>query len=286
MDLRQLVMLAFLLSILCTVFGFGLRATLDDVLFLLRRPALLGRSLLAMFVLVPMIAVALAHMFGFRPEVEIAIVALALSPVPPLLPMRETKAGGTEAYALGLMVVLSALAIVTIPLSLHVVNLVFGRASSMAPWAIGRVVLVSTLLPLAAGMIVRVALPAVADRIARPVALVATVLLPLAAVALLFTAAPGMWVLIGNGTLVALVTLAVAGFAVGHVMGGPEPDRSTVLAFSSACRHPAIALSLATANFPGLRVGAAIILYILVSGLVGVIYVAWRRQRATTAVSA
>jgi BASS family bile acid:Na+ symporter len=233
-----------------------------------------------------MIAIVLAHLFNFRPEVEVAIVALALSPVPPLLPMRETKAGGMAAYALGLMVVLSVLAIVTIPLALHVVNLFFGQASSMAPGAIGRIVLVSTLLPLAAGMIARAALPAVADRIARPVALVATVLLPLAAVALLFTAAPGMWALIGNGTLVALVTLAVAGFAVGHVMGGPEPDHSTVLAFSSACRHPAIALSLATANFPGLRVGAAIILYILVSGLVGVLYVAWRRRQTTRAVSA
>jgi BASS family bile acid:Na+ symporter len=274
------------LSVLCTVFGFGLKATLDDVVFLLRRPALLARSLLAMFVLVPMVAVALAHLFRFRPEVEIGIIALALSPVPPILPRKEMKAGGTEAYALGLMVVLSVLTIVTIPITLPVINLVFGQATAAAPGAIGRLVLMSMLLPLAAGMIARVALPGVADRIARPVALLGALLLPVAAAALVFAAAPAMWALIGNGTLLALAVLAVSGFAAGHVMGGPEPGHSTVLAFSSACRHPVIALSLATANFPGLRVGAAIILYLLVSSLIGVLYIAWRRQRTTRTVPA
>ena len=57
MDLKELVMLAFRVSILSTVFGFGLRATSRDLLYLGRRPGLLLRSVIAVFVIMPIVAV-------------------------------------------------------------------------------------------------------------------------------------------------------------------------------------------------------------------------------------
>ena len=47
MDLKQLVVLALQISIIATVFGFGLKATIADLLYLVHRPGLLARSLLA-----------------------------------------------------------------------------------------------------------------------------------------------------------------------------------------------------------------------------------------------
>src|SRR5262245_56962616 len=61
--LEHLITWVFQLSILATAFGFGLKATTEDVQDLIRRPALLGRSLLAIFVIVPIVAVALAYAF-------------------------------------------------------------------------------------------------------------------------------------------------------------------------------------------------------------------------------
>src|SRR5262245_4302924 len=110
MSLRHVIALAFQVSIVLTVFGFGLKATLDDVLFLVRRPGLLLRSVLAVFVIMPIVAVAFAWLFNFRPPVELALITLALSPVPPILPRKEMRLGGDEGYALGLLVALSALA--------------------------------------------------------------------------------------------------------------------------------------------------------------------------------
>jgi hypothetical protein len=60
MELRQLVILALQVSILCTVFGFGLRATTGDLLYLARRPGLMLRSLLAMLVVMPLVALGLS----------------------------------------------------------------------------------------------------------------------------------------------------------------------------------------------------------------------------------
>src|SRR3954469_10170581 len=125
MELKQFVILIAQLSILCTVFGFGLSATTNHLLFLIRRPALLARSFVAMFVIMPVVAAILVRLFDFRPSVEIALVALAISPVPPLLPQREGKAGGPSPYAIGLMAMLALLAVVLSPLADEIVAWTF-----------------------------------------------------------------------------------------------------------------------------------------------------------------
>jgi BASS family bile acid:Na+ symporter len=56
-----------------------------------------------------------------------------------------------------------------------------------------------------------------------------------------------------------------------------------VLALSSACRHPAIALSIAAANFPDEHFGGTILLYLIVSTVVGVPYLAWNRKQVAVA---
>ncbi len=111
MDIKQLIVHALQVAIIATVFGFGLRATLDDVLYVLRRPGLLIRSFLAVLVVMPMLVVVFVKGFDLRTTIEVVLVALALSPVPPLLPRKEKKAGGLPSFGLGLMLVLAVGAI-------------------------------------------------------------------------------------------------------------------------------------------------------------------------------
>ena len=59
MDFKQLVIVALQVSILSTVFGFGLKTTFEDMLYLVRRPGLLVRSLISVFLIVPVVAVVL-----------------------------------------------------------------------------------------------------------------------------------------------------------------------------------------------------------------------------------
>ena len=77
MDIKQLIVLALQVAIIGTVFGFGLRATLDDVLYVLRRPGLLIRSFLAVLVVMPMLVVVFVKVFDLRATVEVVLVALA-----------------------------------------------------------------------------------------------------------------------------------------------------------------------------------------------------------------
>lgn len=285
MELRQFVMLAFQVSILCIVFGFGLRAAPSDLLYLLRRPGLLWRSLLSVLVVMPIVAVAMASMFDVRRATEIALVALAISPVPPLLPRREGKAAGQESYGLALMVVLALVSIVAAPAAVEILQRVFDRPLGAAPGAIARVVLTMTVLPLVAGMAIRAMLPTLADRADAPVAFTAKVLLPPAIAVLLAGTWSALWDAVGGGAVIAMVAFVAIGLVVGDLSGRPEREHSIVLALSSACRHPGIALSIASANFPDEQFAGTILLYLIINAVVGTAYLGWRRRQVVAAPS-
>ena len=209
-------------------------------------------------------------------------MALSISPIPPLLPGKEKGAGGDASYGLGLMAIAAGLSIVILQLALQLLGRYFGRPFAMSSGAIARVVLTSVIVPLAAGLALRAIAPATGpasqeagwpgredgagNRRSRTSRRRAS-----AAVAL-----------VGNGTLVALAVFAAAGLIVGHWLGGRRDEDRLVLALSTASRHPAIALAVASANFPDEpNLGASIVLYLLVNGLVAFPFLAWRKRRAS-----
>lgn len=280
MQLEQWILLALQISIALTVFGFGLQATPGDLSSALRHRALMGRSLVAMFVVMPIVAVVLVQTTHLLPAVQIGLIALAISPVPPLLPRRQMKAGGDTAYALGLMVLATLLSIIVVPLGAKLLGRYFGEPFAMPSASITRVVLLMAIAPLVAGLALRTYLPRAAERISRPVGLVSQVLLTLGILPVLFVALPTVFSLVGNGTLLAMIAFVAAGLVAGDWLGGPDTDKRIVLALSTASRHPAIALAIARANHPNESdLGAAILLYLLVNLLVTLPYSAWRGRR-------
>lgn len=279
MDFKHLLILTIQASIMCTVFSFGLRATGSDLVYVARHPGLLGRSMLAIFVVMPAVAVLLVHVFDLRASVDVALIALAISPLPPLLPKKEAKAGGSAAFGLGLVAWLALLSIALIPAALHLLQLYYDLPLGIATMSIVKIVTLSVVLPLLAGILFRSALPRVAGRIAAPLNMVANILLGLAVLVLLVGALPTIGKLIGQGTLVAIILFAIAGLVTGHVLALPNAEHSVVLALSTACRHPAIALAIATSNFSKEPAGAAILLYLLVATLVCFPYVLWQQHK-------
>jgi len=279
MDLPQIVALALQVSIFLTVFGFGLRSTRDDLLSPARRPGTLARGLVAMFVVMPIVAILLSDAFQFHPAVEIALVALSISPMPPLLSNREAQAGGRVSYGIGLTVTAALLSIGFIPLAVGLIGHILGLRIAMGPAALVRLASWSVLLPLGLGMLVRYACPAAAAQVARPAAIVAIAGLVLSVAALLIAVMPTALTLVGNGTLLGFVVFVVVGLSVGHALGGPSREERAVLALSTACRHPAIAIAVANANFPEEKlVPAAILLYLLVNILVSIGFIVLQRR--------
>ena len=284
MTLQALILILMKSSIFLNVFAIGLEAGTSDTAYLFRRPGELVRAFFAVNVLMPLFAVILALVFNLNPAVEIALVALAISPVPPLIPRKVAKATSSGSYAIGLLIALGVLAVVFVPIALEILEQVFTVPLRMSPGSIAALVFMTILLPIGFGVAVCELLPNLAERLARPVSQIGGIGLLACLVVILISAAPAIWGLIGNGTLVALAAFVLVGVAIGHFLGGPEPEDRAALAISTASRHPGIAAAVATANFPDEKlVTAAVLLYLLVNALVLTPYQSWIRRRLATA---
>jgi BASS family bile acid:Na+ symporter len=152
--LADLILLAIKVSIVLTVFALALKASPQDAVYLFLRPRQLLRSVVSMNIVMPVFAAVFIRVFDLHPAVKIALVALSVSPVPPILPRKELKAGGKASYTIGLLVGAALLAIVFVPLALEVLGRIFAIPLGMSPLRVALVVLMTVLAPLAGGIAV------------------------------------------------------------------------------------------------------------------------------------
>jgi BASS family bile acid:Na+ symporter len=274
----KLVPLLLLASLFLVVFAAGLNATVRDATYALRRPARLARMLAAMYLVMPALAIAAALAFDLKPAVKLALVALALSPVPALMPGQALKAGSAGDY-MALLVAASLLAVPLVPLGTALCAYLFAVPLTVPAGQVALQMFAGVLLPFALGMLVRRVAPALAERIAKPAGLCATVLLVAGAAGPAVEAWRGFPALVGGGTLLALAAFTLAGLAAGHLLGGPRDEDRTLLALATATRHPGVAITLAHATAPDATLPtAAVIVYLILGALFWFPYARWTHR--------
>lgn len=279
MDAASLIRVTISASLMLVVFSLGLRSSVGDARYLFARPGLLVRSLLAMNVVMPLLVLWLVTTFDLRAPVKIALFALSISPVPPFLPGKQLKLAPSGGYIYGLLVAAAIFAIVLVPLTMALVGARAADGAHVSAAAVLKIVTLSVLLPLGIGMAVRHYSPALAARIEPWSSRLGMLLLVIGLIPILIVQWPSIRALIGDGTLLAIVAFTALGLAVGHLLGGPEPDDRSVLALATAARHPSVALAVAAATFPDQTlVPAAVLLALLVGVLASAPYVAWRKK--------
>ena len=278
MNPALLIRLALLISVLLIVIALGLRYKLAEAGYLLHRPGLVVRSLVAMNVIMPLIALWLVSSFDFKAPIKVALVALAISPLPPVLPGKQLKLT-SHAYIYGIVVVAAICAVGLVPVSAALLGARF-HTQHVSVVKVFPVVAVTLLVPLAVGLFIQRIRPAQAEGLAAVFSKVGTALLIVALIPVLVLEWPTIRALFGDGTVFAAVVLSGLGLVVGHLLGGPDPQNRTVLALATASRHPGVALvaaTSATTQAPRL-VTAALLLAFVVSIIVSAPYAAWRKR--------
>lgn len=259
------------------ILALGLRTTLADVSYLWRRPGLLARSVLAMYVLVPLVAVVMVKTLDLPPTTQRALLVLAICAGAPLVPRKLAGSGGAPSYVLSLAVTSSVLAIATVPLSVTLLAWLFDARVDVQPRAVGRVVAVSFLIPFLIGVAVHAAAPRLAGRLVGPITNVATALLLACAVVMLVVT---IALVIENGarSFIALMLFTVAALGVGHALGGPRLEDRMSLAVLCATRHIGLVVLVGFAS-PSRTAVAVLSAYIVAALLVSTPYLAWQRAR-------
>lgn len=278
-----MVALVMKIAITASVFGCGLGCRLEDVTWLWRRPGLLLRSVLAMYVVVPLVAVLMVRLLHLSGTVEAALMFLSVSAGAPLLPKKLLKLGGDPAYLTSLLVTTSLLAIVTVPLSMTALERVLPDFAAPSPGQVANLLLQSFLGPMGVGMALRAMARAFAERIGDPIMRVAGLAIVVCA-ALVVLAGWKEILSAGWIAVLAFVILCSAALLTGHLLGGPRPEQSTALAVSSASRHVGLALLMASGlTTPG--VSGIVAAYLFAANIVSMPYLKVAGRRIAAAAS-
>ena len=275
MGLTAYLLLALKASVALLIFAAGLGSRLKDFTYLTQRPRVMLRSLLAMYVVVPLLALVAVKLLRLPEGVEIALLVLAISAGAPLLPRKLMRLGNEE-YVFSLVVISSLLAIVTVPAWLTVLEPQFTRLDTVDAGKVAVVLGKSFLLPLLLGMAARWLLRDASDRVSDTLLKAVGVVFSACALTLLAT----HWQLIAaifGLPLLALGGFTLAALGVGHLMGGPDPNDRTALAVTCATRHVGVAMVIAAAT-PGPRTVVLIVAYMVASALVIIPYMKWRSR--------
>ena len=279
--MAETLLLVIKLSVAALIFAIGLGSTAGDLTYLWRRPGQLVRSLLAMYVAVPLAVSLLAKAFALPDPVRLAIFVLAISAGAPLLP-RKLSNLGREGYVFSLVVTSSLVAVVVVPAWMELLGSLIGRDASLEPWKVAGMIAKAFLAPLALGMVLHALQPKLAETLSDWIARAAGVTLAIGALVLL-VAARRMIFEAGWVSLLALAGMAVVALAIGHLMGGPDPADRKALAVSCAVRHVGIAM-LAASTVPGEQTMELVLAYLVAAAIVTAPYLKWgQRGRSRTA---
>lgn len=270
--LKQILPILLSGSLAGLVLTVGLKSSPGDLVYVLRRPKLFLKAMLAVEIIPPLAAALLVWLLPIDPLVKAGILLMAISPVPPLVPGQELGVGGRKEFAYGLYVAMVLLSILVVPLAFGLASRVFGEGKTIPFSLIAMTVLTGVIVPLGVGTAINRLAPRFAQRAGPWVYKISMVLVLLAFVPIIVAAWPAIVALVGNGTMLAMVVLVVATLAGGHLLGGPEPIDRMTLAVASSVRHPGLAMLLANASFQDKRVSAAVLLYLLVGLVVGTVY--------------
>lgn len=256
--------------------GFG--HTLREVMGPLRNVRSVAEAILASFVLVPVLAFAVARLFGLDGAIETGLLLIGMAAGAPFLIKLTEAASHDVGRATSLLVLLLPVTIVYMPL---VVPLVVPDATVSA-LAIARPLVLTMLLPLGIGFAVKALAPGWARHLQPVMGMVsslALVVLVLTTFVVNIEAIAGM---LGTGAIPAAALLILGAFAIGYALGGPDTGNRAVLGLGTAQRNVAAATVVANRAIGEADTLAMVIVSSLVA-LAILFPIAWALDRRTGA---
>lgn len=259
---QQAALIVFLIS---AMLGVGMQVTPADVFQRVLGRGLLLRTLLANFVVVPVIGILMARFLITDPGAGAAFVLLACTPGGISALQFTTKARGTAAYAGVTAALLSLLAVVLSPLILALAMPPVDAAMSPLagacryllsvlglPLVLGRALLFLLgvlVVPMLLGMAFRARSEAASAKAAKAMGLLSAVLFVTLIVALMGPRKEAIQQL-SRGAVGVLMLFVGVSMAAGWLLGGPETGTRQVLASATSMRNVALAMAIAV-SFPG-----------------------------------
>lgn len=243
--LQTLAGIAGLLFVLSSMLAMGLSLTVAQIIQPLKNARLVILALLANFVLVPLLAYAITLVIPLEDSLRTGLIVLAAAAGAPFLPKLVEGAKGNAAFGVGLMVLLMVVTIFYLPLVLPLML----PGVEVDPWDIAQSLIVSMLIPLAIGLLIKSHSPDTAKHwqpVMNKISSLAILVLLVFGLGLNLS---NILSLIGTGGILALLIFIIGALAIGYILGGRDPAIRSVMGLGTAQRNVAAAIVVTIQNF-------------------------------------
>jgi predicted Na+-dependent transporter len=225
----------------------GLSLTIPMILQPLRNGRLVVMALLANFVLVPLMAYLMTVIMPLDESLQIALLIFATAAGAPFIPKLAQSAKGNIAFAVGLTVLLMVITVFYVPIVLPLLL----PGVQVDPWAIAKSLVMSMLVPLSIGLLIKSQSPDTAAEYAALMTKVSSV-----ALVMLWVFGIGLNISnvidqIGTRGILAFLIFIVGSFVIGYLLGGRDPAIRKVMALGTCQRNVTAAVLIVGQNFAG-----------------------------------
>ncbi len=281
--LRGFSNLSVQLFAIASMAAIGLRYSVADITGPLRNVWAVVLALVGNFVAVPLLAFGILHLIDLETPYAIGLVLVASAAGAPMIIKFTQLAGGDVAFSAGLLVLLIVVSMGYMPL---VVPLL-APGSEISAWAIAAPLVLTMLLPLVAGLVVKQLAPTSSRMLPllRVITNVSLLTLVVLTFALNLQTVVGV---VGTGAIAASFLFVAGAFGIGWALGGVFGEHlRDEMALGTAQRNFAAALVVATQTFeaPGVVVMAVVVSLVTMAVLFPATKLLNRRARRQSAIA-
>ena len=263
-----------------------LETTRGEIIKTLGHVNLMGRALVANFVIIPILGFGIARIFDLPPDIRIGFLLLSMAPGGLLALQFARVSNGNRVFAVALLFLFCLLAILIVPAAALLFFPTDGAGRSPFGWLIMMLFLL-ILLPAAIGRLLQTLIPAQAPTLGLWLGRLSIVVFAIAALAAGGYKSASIK-LMGTYGVAAIISLIFVSWIVGWLSGGPEIENRKVLAISSSMRNVGVCLPIASNFFSGNDIATPLLAFsglMIPMNLVFALAVAWALRDPTGSIS-
>jgi bile acid:Na+ symporter, BASS family len=246
-----ILMTAIKITIFVLMVSLGMETSRDALLQLWRQPRLLAGSLVATFVVVPLVAYGLVRMLPLPFGAKVGLFAISITPGAPMVYRTAAKRGvGNPELAASFQVTVAVLVIVAAPIWLAIVSALSGGSYWIPLTVVLKQVSTIQFVPVLIGMALHGWQPGFAERATPTLVKFGSIALSILIVVLLVKIGLRILAAMEAWTIIAAVLMAASAIFGGHLLAGPEPATRLTIANANAQRNAGLALTIAAWNVP------------------------------------
>jgi BASS family bile acid:Na+ symporter len=184
-------------------------------------------------------------------------------------------AGARFRYSASLQLTLALLTVVITPLILTIFAILFqGIPDNIKILEVAQQVTVVQFLPVTIGLLLQKFGTKYAEAIARPLTIISNGLFLVLIVLASIVGLPLMLKVWGL-PLIVITIMVIISLVIGHILGGPDEDKRSILAISCIARNVGLALFIAVLNDVQQKIIPTLIAYLVLGSIFGILYSIW-----------